>query len=100
VESGYLKPEQLAQGLRLQQRLLTAALVAVLSFASVLPVRAFDLLPSRAGAKAQLNIATIVKARADVKTLRQVHRAVIAGADIERGYAGIPAALPADPAGR
>jgi chitinase len=100
VESGYLKPEQLAQSLRLQQRLLTATLVAALSFASVLPVRAFDLPPSRAGAKSQLNIATIVKVRADAKTLRQTHRTVVSDVDIARGYAGVTAVLPTDPVTR
>jgi hypothetical protein len=100
VESGHLKPEQLAQGLRLQQRLLTAALVAALSFASVLPARAFDLPPSRAGADVQLNIATIVKVRADAKTLREVHRTAVSEADIDRGYAGLPSVLPADPLNR
>ena len=100
VECGYLRPDQLQQGLCIQRRLLTAALVAALSFASVLPARAFDLPAARAGAKAQFNIATIVKMRPDAKTLRQAHKPAAPVADSNRGYASIPAVLPADPPSR
>jgi hypothetical protein len=95
VELGYLKPDQLSQGLRLQQKLLTAALAAVLSFASVLPARAFDLPPSRAGAKVQIGIETVVKARTDVKTSRHIQGIIVSDTDIDRRHADVTA-LPTD----
>ncbi len=67
VEGGYLKPEQLTRGLCLQQKLLTAALAAALSFASVLPARAFDLPPSRTGARMQIAIETVVTAHTEAR---------------------------------
>ena len=100
IEAGYLKPEQLARGLHLQQKLLTAALAAALSFASVLPALAFDLPPSRAGAKMQIGIETVVKARTDGKTSRHIQGGIASGADIDRGRADVPAASPTDLASR
>ena len=91
VESGYIRPEQLERGLRLQQKLLTAALVGALSFASVLPVRAFDLPPSRTDARAQIKITAIAKVRTDMKSPRQVNKIFISAADIDRGYIDVPA---------
>ncbi len=93
VESGYIRPDQLERGLRLQQKLLTAALVGALSFASVLPVRAFDLPASRTDAKVQIKITAIAKVRTDMKIPRQVHKIFISAADIDRGYVDVPATV-------
>ena len=92
VDSGYIKPAQLEHGIRLQQMLITAALVGLLSFAALSPAKAFDLPPARAGVKMQININPIVKARANRSIIRQVHEIVVSNGDIDRGYVNVPAA--------
>ena len=92
VESGYIKPGQLDHGLRLQQKLITAALFGLLSFACLSPARAFDLPTSRSGAKMQINIAAVVKARTNMNIIRRVHEIVVSNADIDRGYVDVPVA--------
>lgn len=92
VESGYIKQGQLDHGLRLQQKLITAALVGLLSFACLSPAKAFDLPPSRSGAKMQINIAMVVKARTNMNIIRRVHEIVVSNADIDRGYVDVPIA--------
>ena len=87
VDLGYLKPDQVAEGLKLQQKLLTAALAAALSFASVLPARAFDLPPSRTGAKVQIGIETVVKARTEERGPRHIQKVLVSEPGREKGLA-------------
>jgi len=92
VEAGHIKPDQLSRGLRLQQKLLTAALVTALSFSSVVCAHAFNLPPSRAGAQAPISITSAVKAHTSLKTVRQVQEIVVSNSDVDRGYVEVPAA--------
>jgi len=92
VESGYIKPGQLDHGCRLQQKLITAALVGMLSFVSLSPAKAFDLPPSRSGAKMQINIAAVVKARTNMNIIRRIQEIVVNNTDIDRGYVDVPVA--------
>ncbi|MCE5282520.1 MAG: hypothetical protein LLG93_10505 [Deltaproteobacteria bacterium] len=89
VDLGYLKPEQVAQGLKLQQKLLTAALAAALSFTSVLPARAFDLPPSRTGGRVQIAIETVVKARTEERGPRYIQKVIVSEPDREKGVADL-----------
>jgi hypothetical protein len=100
IEAGYLKPEQLARGLRLQQKLLTAALAAALSLSPLLPARAFDLPSSQAGGRMQIGIETVVRTRTDGKTARHIQGVVASDAGINRGQADPPAGSPAGLASR
>jgi chitinase len=90
ITDGYLKPEQLAWGLRLQKKLVTAALAAALSFASVLPAAAFNLPPSRSEAKMQIAVEAIVKARIDEKTSRYINDIGTSNANITQERNDLP----------
>ncbi|MCG6534669.1 MAG: hypothetical protein L7F78_08280 [Syntrophales bacterium LBB04] len=92
VEAGYIEPDQLEHGIRLQHMLITAALVGMLSFTALSPATAFDLPPVRAEVKMQINITPVVKARASSSIIRQVHEIVVSNGDIDRGYVEVPAA--------
>lgn len=92
VESGYIKPEQLEHGMGLQQKLITAGLIGLLTFASVSQARAIDLPPSRTRAKIQASTTPEVRSHGDIKIIRQVHEIVVSNTDIDRGYIDFPAA--------
>lgn len=92
VESGYIKPEQLEHGLSLQNKLITAGLIALLTFASVSQASAIDLPPSRTGTKIQASITPEVRSHGNIKIIHQVHEIVVSNTDIDRGYIDLPAA--------
>ena len=91
VESGYIRPEELNRGLRLQQRLVTATLVGMLALVAVPPARAFDLPTSRSDAKMAIGISADVKARTGLNILRNVQEVVFSHTDFN-----VPAASAID----
>lgn len=93
IEAGYAKPHQIDYGLHVQQKLVTAALVAVLSMASAAGVReasAGSFPVSATGAKVTVNATVLERTRMEL--LNQVRELVITNADIMRGFVEVPAA--------
>lgn len=91
VEAGYVEPHHVNHGLRLQKKLLTAALVAALSLSAVPAVH-----PASAGSasssSAKITVSATVLARASLKILHQASELVVTNADISRGYVDVSAA--------
>ncbi|NJD63579.1 MAG: hypothetical protein FIA93_12785 [Deltaproteobacteria bacterium] len=93
VESGAVQPHQVARGLTLQEKLVTAALVAVLSMTNA--AGAQEIPSTRSGSasgSARITVTATVPARATVKVLHQRPEVVITNADIARGYVDLPSA--------
>jgi hypothetical protein len=93
VEAGYIKPEQISHGLNLQEKLLTAALAAVLSLAPL--SNAFSADPSSYDIIAENNktaLAEEIKTLTALDVVFRTHELVITQADILRGYIDIPVA--------
>lgn len=91
VEAGDLRPEQVDRGLRLQKRLVTASLVAVLSLAS--GASAQDIPRAGPGSSStRIEVTARVEARATLRVLWQQARIAITDADILRGYVDVRSA--------
>lgn len=93
VETGAVQPHQVARGLKLQEKLVTAALLAVLSLANV--AAAQENRPagsSTASGSARIAVTATVAARASLKVLHQRPDVVVTNADIARGYVDLPSA--------
>jgi len=93
VESGAVEPQHLARGLRLQEMLVTAALVAVLSLAEVAEAQEN---PRASGppatGTARIQVTATVPSRATLRVLHQERRLVVTQEDVARGYVEAPAA--------
>lgn len=91
VETGAVQPHQVASGLKIQEKLVTAALLAVLSLANVADAQGIPSAGSRS-AGARIAVTATVTARATVKVLHQCPEVVITNVDIARGYVELPSA--------
>ena len=93
VESGAVAPHQLARGLRLQEMLVTAALVAVLSLADVAAAQEMPKGGARpATGSARIQVTATVPSRATLRVLHQERTLVVTTEDVARGYVDAPAA--------
>ena len=90
VEAGYIKPQQVDQGLRLQQQLVTAALVAALSLSSLFS--ADESHAASGGTSAKITISATVREHTSMQVLNQARELVVTNTDITRGYVEVPAA--------
>jgi hypothetical protein len=90
VEAGYVQPHQVAQGLKLQQRLVTAALVAALSLSNLFVAN--EAHAASGGTSAQVTITATVREHTSMQVLAQAQELVVTNADIARGYVEVPAA--------
>jgi hypothetical protein len=93
IEAGYVQPHQIDHGLKLQQKRVTAALVAALSMANVVGVQE-ACAGSSAGsvASAKVTISARVLESTRMQILNQVQELVVTDADIMRGYVEVPSA--------
>ena len=93
VESGAVEPRHLARGLRLQEMLVTAVLVAALSMADVAGAQEIQRAsgPPATGS-AQIRVTATVPSRATLRVLRQERTLVVTPEDVARGYVDAPAA--------
>ena len=89
VDEGYVQPHQITHGLRIQQRLLAAALVALLSFTGVSVTPAFLGLISGKN----IFVSATVLPRATLKVISQPQKLVVKDADISRGYVEVKSAV-------
>jgi len=93
VESGAVEPHHLARGLRLQEMLVTAALVAVLSMAEVAGAQEVQRVSDPpAEGSARIRVTATVPARATLRVLHQVGTLVVTPEDVARGYVDAPSA--------
>lgn len=93
VESGAVEPHHLDRGLRLQEMLVTAALVAVLSLADVAGAQEIQRVsgPPATGS-ARIQVTATVASRAALRVLQQAKTLVVTPEDVARGYVDAPAA--------
>ncbi len=93
VESGAVEPHHLARGLRLQEMLVTAALVAALSMAEVAGAQEAPRgsAPSATGST-RIQVTATVTSRATLRVLHQERMLVVTPEDVARGYVDAPAA--------
>jgi len=89
VEAGHAQHRHIEHGLRIQEKLVAAALVAALSLAPL--EEAISAQSSTRVMSAQIEITAKVLARASIHVLRQPAEIVVTEADIRRGYLDINA---------
>jgi hypothetical protein len=89
VDEGYAQPHQITHGLRIQQKLLASALVALLSFSGM------GLVPELVGliTGKKIVVSTTVLPRATLKVISQPQKLVVTKADISRGYVEVKSAV-------
>jgi len=91
VESGYINHQQLAHGLNLQERLLTSALVAILSLAPFSNIHAVEPSLQDSGSKGTpTKITESIQMHTSLKIVYQKSELNITREDILRGYIDIP----------
>ena len=91
VEAGYLKPEQIDHSLRIQQKLVTAALIAALSMMNLIGA----VPEAHAGGSvmsAKITISAQVLEHTSMNLVSQAQELTVTNADIQRGFINIPAA--------
>lgn len=91
VESGYVQPHQVAHGLKLQQKLVTAALIAALSLSHAFAAHEAQA-DARAVSSAKVTVTAMVREHTSMQVLAQTRELVVTKSDITRGYVEIPAA--------
>jgi hypothetical protein len=82
IEEGYAQPRHVKHGIRLQQKLLTSVLVAILSFAATPDAEA----ATSKSASAQLRVSATVMPYASLNVYNRTQTLEITDADISRGY--------------
>ncbi|MEW6585164.1 MAG: hypothetical protein AB1442_06085 [Nitrospirota bacterium] len=93
VVSGHIRPEQLSYGVKLQKRLLSCALISLLSLASFPAASAADM-PSDIPASGESAISSVSAGEtlSALKILYQSPELAVTQTDIRRGYIDIPLA--------
>jgi hypothetical protein len=93
VESGAIEPHHLDRGLRLQDKLVTAALVAALSMAEVAGAQEIRRASGPpATESARIRVTATVLPRSTLRILHQARTLVVTPEDVARGYVDAPAA--------
>ena len=91
VEEGYISHHQLLHGLKLQSRLLTAALVAILSLAPASKILSAEPIPQDISAGSDgTKITESLQTHTSMKIVYQNPELVLNHTDILRGYVDIP----------
>jgi hypothetical protein len=91
VKEGYVRPDQISHGLKLQDKLLKATLVAVLSLVPLSGAQSSDLLQD-AGSRGDITAFQEVQTHTALKVVFQTRELTITQTDILRGYVEIPIA--------
>lgn len=93
LESGIVEPRQVESGLKLQERLVAAALIAAFSFASVAHSQEIrSARPPVPPSGVTVSVSAVVPSRASLKVVYQRPEIVVTGDDIARGYVDMPSA--------
>lgn len=88
VEAGYAQPRQIKFGLKLQRKLVTAAIIASLSLTNMLGVSSAHAESTSTNTK--INVSARVLERTSMRILSQAQEVIITHTDIFRGYIEIP----------
>lgn len=92
VEAGYVQPHQVTHGLKLQHKLLTAAIVAVLSLAPLSNIQSAGSISQDATNNSRITMDAAAQTSTAMKVVYQPSEVVVTHADILRGYVDIPTA--------
>lgn len=92
VEAGYSKQDQIDNGLKLQHKLVAAAIFATLSVSNILAVQHAAAQSSAGSASAKITVTARVLERTRLRVINQAQEFVVTTADILRGYVAVPAA--------
>lgn len=92
IEAGYAEPHQIEHGLKLQRRLITAALAAALSLSTLTMPEEAHTSGTAATGRSSVVVSATVKAHTTLKVLYQRPELVITNADISRGYVEVQTA--------
>jgi len=93
IEAGHVQPHQIDYGLKLQRKLVTAALIAALSMAALAGGReAFAGSSTGPSTSAKISMTATVLEHTRMQILHQAQEFVITQADIMRGFVEVPAA--------
>ncbi len=90
-KAGYAQPHQIDHGLRIQQKLLAAALAAAISLSPVSASQGSGFQGAHS-CSAKINVTANVIAVASVKILRQMSQVIVTSADVARGYVEVKSA--------
>lgn len=85
IEEGYAQPRQVSHGIQLQQKLLTAVLVAILSLASLPGAEA----EAASASSAQLRVSATVLPYTTMDVRNRAQMVTVTESDIARGYVDI-----------
>lgn len=92
VEAGYVQPYHISYGLKIQRKLITAALVAVVSMATLTGFPEKGSIEAFASSSTKITVTATVQARAIMKVIRRPAELVVTNADVLRGYVEAPVA--------
>lgn len=87
VDAGYLKPTQLASGLRLQRTLVALAMAATLALGAATGIPSAE---AAGSANAQVSVGATVLRHVSIRVLELPRTIQITTADITRGYVDVP----------
>ncbi len=90
VEAGYVQPHQIDHGLMLQQKLVTAALIAALSMSNLFG--AAEAYSANPAFSAKISITARVLEHTSMDIISQAQELIVTNADIWRGYVDAPLA--------
>ncbi len=90
VEAGDIHPDQVEHGLKLQKKIATAALLAVLAMAGT--AGAQEASRPAASASVQINVIAGIQVRVALRVVRRIKELVITDSDVAQGYVDVPAA--------
>lgn len=90
VEAGDIHPHQIEHALRLQKKIVTAALLAALAMAG--NAAAQEAARPAASASAKITVTARIQARVTLRVVRRTKELVITDSDVAQGYVDVPAA--------
>lgn len=91
VEAGCLKRDQIDRGLKLQQKLVTAAIIATITVANVLGVQRAAAESPSGSASVKVMVTASVLERTNMNLINQAQEFVVTASDIMKGYVAVPA---------
>lgn len=90
VEAGYVQPHHISHALDLQNKLVTAALIAALSLGSLHSADAAQSDGIMNASGSTMTVSATVRAYSDLKVISQPSELIVTNADIVRGYIDVP----------
>jgi hypothetical protein len=92
IGTGFLRPEQLSQGVRLQKKLLTCALIAILSFGPLSATQSAEPVSAPRSGQSAMTSMSGGETLSALRVLFHPSEVVVTYADILRGYVDLPVA--------